>query len=107
MWCCLYNSIYYADVFVWAELGNSLFIYGGYHSDILGLLLMATMFSGSAIVFAFVYIEMWDDKEGATFIILLAAFLFFMSVLIISNNLFIFYVGWEGIGLVSLFLINF
>lgn len=65
------------------------------------------MTGGSFIVLSFVYVEMWDDKEGANFAILLVLFLAFMGVLVSSANLFIFYLGWEGIGLTSLFLINF
>lgn len=65
------------------------------------------MTCGSFIVLNFVYVEMWDDKEGANFAILLTLFLGFMGILVSSANLFVFYLGWEGIGLVSLFLINF
>ena len=34
-------------------------------------------------------------------------FLLFMAILTAGSNLFVFYLGWEGIGLTSLFLINF
>ncbi len=65
------------------------------------------MTCGSFIVLSFVYVEMWDDKEGANFAILLVLFLGFMGILVASANLFVFYLGWEGIGLTSLFLISF
>ena len=55
----------------------------------------------------FVYVEMWEDKEGANFVIELVIFLMFMGILVGGGNLFIFYIGWEGIGLTSLILINF
>lgn len=65
------------------------------------------MFCGSISVLGFVYIEMWEDKEGSLFATLLMVFLLFMAILAISSNLPLFYLGWEGIGLTSLFLINF
>ena len=75
--------------------------------DLLSLVLLIIMAFGSVAVVSFVYVEMWEDKEGANFVILLVAFLAFMGVLAASGNVLVFYLGWEGIGLVSLFLINF
>ena len=75
--------------------------------DLLSLMLLIIMAFGSVAVVSFVYVEMWEDKEGPNFVILLVAFLAFMGVLAAGGNVMIFYLGWEGIGLVSLFLINF
>jgi NADH:ubiquinone oxidoreductase subunit 5 (subunit L)/multisubunit Na+/H+ antiporter MnhA subunit len=75
--------------------------------DLLSLGLLVVMSWGSMAVAAFVYVEMWEDKEGVGFLLLLLAFLFFMAFVAAAANLAVFYLGWEGIGLVSLFLINF
>jgi NADH:ubiquinone oxidoreductase subunit 2 (subunit N) len=61
--------------------------------DAISLLLLVIMACGSFVVVTFVYIEMWDDKEGAAFAILLIFFLVFMGLLASSGNLVILYVG--------------
>ena len=95
------------DITTWIELGNNNFVDYIFSADFLTIAILIIMTSGSFIVLNFVYVEMWDDKEGTNFVILLIAFLAFMSILASSGNLFTFYLGWEGISLISLFLINF
>lgn len=92
---------------VWLEFGNAATIYFEFHGNTLTFLLLVIMSSGASIVVIFTYVEMWNDKEGANFIILLLLFIAFMLILVSSGNLFIFFIGWEGIGIVSLFLISF
>lgn len=91
----------------WLEFGNTATIYFELHGNTLTFLLLVIMSSGASIVTLFTYVEMWNDKEGANFVILLLLFIAFMLILVSSGNLFIFFVGWEGIGIVSLFLISF
>lgn len=55
----------------------------------------------------FIFIELWDDKEGSSFLITLGIFVSFMLILINSNDLIVFYLGWEGISITSLFLVHF
>lgn len=105
IWIFDYN--YILDLANWIELGNSNLINYILSADFLASAILVIMTSGSFIVLLFVYVEMWDDKEGANFAILLVSFLAFMAILASSGNLFIFYLGWEGIGLISLFLISF
>jgi len=95
------------EMFNWIEVGNFIMVDGGIISDLLSLILVVIMGWGSFVVLGFVYIEMWEDKEGANFAIELMIFLLFMVILVAGSNLFVFYLGWEGIGLTSLFLINF
>lgn len=92
---------------VWIEFGNCDIIPYAISSTFIANLILVIMTTGAFIVLIFVYVEMWDDKEGANFAILLVLFLGFMGVLAASANLFVFYLGWEGIGLTSLFLISF
>lgn len=101
------NNYYFLVLFNWIEIGNHILVDFLLLGDGLTLILLVIMTIGSFIVINFVYIELWDDKEGANFIILLVIFLSFMGILVAGGNLIIFYLGWEGIGLTSLFLINF
>jgi NADH:ubiquinone oxidoreductase subunit 5 (subunit L)/multisubunit Na+/H+ antiporter MnhA subunit len=50
---------------------------------------------------------MGDDPHVPRFFSYLTLFTFFMLLLVVSENLVLFYFGWEGIGLTSFLLINF
>lgn len=105
--CWLSDSGYLVDIYTLVDLGNGLLVdvifYGGW----LSMSIICVMTIGSLMVLSFIYVEMWDDKEGAIFTLLLVLFLVFMAVLVLGQNIIVFYIGWEGIGIVSLFLINF
>lgn len=47
------------------------------------------------------------DPHKPRFFSYLALFTFFMYILVCSNNLFLIFVGWEGVGICSYLLINF
>jgi len=98
---------YEIELFNWSEIGNQISNDFNFTIDFLSLILVLIMGGGSLTVVCFVYFEMWEDKEGANFVIALIVFLAFMIILVSSCNFLIFYLGWEGIGLTSLFLINF
>jgi hypothetical protein len=51
------------------------------------------MLSGALFVVLFVFVDMWDDKEGYLFIINLGFFIVFMLLVINSGNLILFYFG--------------
>src|SRR5581483_4361203 len=50
---------------------------------------------------------MAHDEGEARFFAYLNLFVFFMSVLVLADNLLLFFVGWEGVGLCSFLLIGF
>ena len=50
---------------------------------------------------------MEGDKNYSTYFSYLNLFIFFMLVLVLSNNYLGMYIGWEGVGLCSYFLIGF
>jgi len=52
-------------------------------------------------------IYMFDDPETIRFFSFLTLFSIFMLILVISHNLFLTFLGWEGVGLASYLLINF
>lgn len=106
-YCWILDCGYFSEFCTWVELGNNIFITINFHIELLSSLVVGIMAGGSLIVGMFVYIEMWDDKEGSSFIILLMLFLVGMGIMVVSGNLVIFYVGWEAIGLTSLFLVTF
>ena len=93
--------------FLWAELGNNIHIYVGFRLDFFGVILAFVMISGAFFVILFVYVDLWSDKDGVFFLIELGFFLIFMLITVLSDNIIFFYFGWEGIGFMSLFLINF
>ena len=93
--------------FLWAEIGNNINIFFSFNLNFFNVILAFVMVSGALFVFNFVFIDMWDDKEGTQFMVNLGFFLSFMFLLALSGNLMVFYLGWEGIGFTSLVLISF
>lgn len=86
---------------------NELNIYFSFLYDIFSCILSVIICTAACIVINFVVIDLWDDKEGVRFIIILGFFIIFMLFVTNSGNIIIFYLGWEGIGITSLFLVNF
>lgn len=103
----IYNYFYEYNVFNWAEFGNKIIVNITFKEDFFNNLLALVMIFGSVIVTSFSFFEMRNDKEGSNFIIILGYFMIFMLILIGSTNLIMFYLGWEGISLVSYLLVSF
>lgn len=103
----LYGLVFDYLSFMWVELGNNMYVFWNFKNDFFGVLLSFIMLSGGFFVVLFVFIDMWDDKEGSSFVVNLGFFMSFMLIVANAGNLVLFYLGWEGIGLTSLFLINF
>nr|YP_009730173.1 NADH dehydrogenase subunit 5 [Ophiopholis japonica]QHT54229.1 NADH dehydrogenase subunit 5 [Ophiopholis japonica] len=71
----------------------------------------STMFFSVALAVTWSIIEfshyyMATDPNAPRFIRILILFLFFMLLLVASNNLFLLFVGWEGVGILSFILIG-
>ena len=94
-------------IFNWVDFSNNLIITWNIKENLLNSILSFIMLFGAYIVTYFVYIDMSNDKEGFSFIIILGYFIISMIIVIISNNLILFYLGWEGISLTSYFLVNY
>lgn len=94
-------------IFNWIDFSNNLLINCNVKENLLNSILSFIMLLGAYIVTYFVYIDMSNDKEGFSFIIILGYFIISMLIVIISNNLILFYLGWEGISLTSYFLVNY
>lgn len=95
------------SIFLWVDFLNELNIYFNFLYDIFSCVLSLVVCTAAYLVINFVVIDLWDDKEGSRFIIILGFFIIFMLFVINSGNIIIFYLGWEGIGITSLLLVNF
>lgn len=61
----------------------------------------------SFVVHIYSFDYMYSDPYIIRFLAYLSLFTFFMFILVLSNNLVLFLLGWEGIGLCSYLLIGF
>lgn len=68
-------------------------------------LFLTTTIGLFAIIYSLIYFK--NEPNADRFIILLNWFIISMSLLVISDNAILLYLGWELIGLTSFFLINF
>lgn len=102
-----YNTSIEFINFLWVDLGNNILIYWNFKLDLFGAILSFIIVSGAFFVITFVFVDMWDDKEGSNFVINLGFFIIFMLIVTNAGNLMLFFLGWEGIGLTSLFLVSF
>ena len=98
---------------VWIiELGNWFNIEGiniGYNIiiDKYGILMitLVSIFTGIILKYAYWYLE--EDEHIIRFIGLILIFAASMNILVAANNWLIIFMGWETVGLMSFFLINY
>jgi NADH-quinone oxidoreductase subunit L len=69
------------------------------------MILVVTGVSAAIHIYSTGY--MADDKRFARYFTYLNLFVFFMLILVLSDNFLLFFVGWEGVGLCSYLLIGF
>jgi len=75
--------------------------------DTISASLLAVITVVGSCVVCYTYYYMATDSHLYRFIGLLSGFVSFMSLLAVSNNLVVLFVGWELIGLLSYLLIGF
>ena len=75
--------------------------------DFISSVMIFTVSLVSLLVIVFSFDYMKNDPFFCRFISLLSIFSFFMILFVSSDNFIQFFLGWEGIGLCSYFLINF
>ncbi len=75
--------------------------------DPLSLVMMMVVSGVSFIIHIYSYGYMHDDRDFPRYFTYLNLFVFFMLILVSANNFLLMFVGWEGVGLCSYFLIGF
>jgi NADH:ubiquinone oxidoreductase subunit 5 (subunit L)/multisubunit Na+/H+ antiporter MnhA subunit len=66
---------------------------------------MVVIITLSVIYYSFDYMR--EDPHFIRFISYINLFAFFMLILVYSSNLFVLFLGWEGVGLCSFLLVSF
>jgi NADH-ubiquinone oxidoreductase chain 5 len=103
----VYNySVVYVDLGYWLNLTHIQIGWSFIFDSItVSMLFIITLISFLVHFYSIYY--MYSDKHYPRFMAYLSLFTFFMILLVTSNNLLLMFFGWEGVGLVSYFLINF
>jgi NADH-ubiquinone oxidoreductase chain 5 len=103
----VYNfSIVYVELGYWLNLTHIQIGWSFIFDSItVSMLFIITLISFLVHFYSIYY--MYTDKHYPRFMAYLSLFTFFMILLVTSNNLLLMFFGWEGVGLISYFLINF
>jgi len=79
----------------------------GFLVDPLSMVMMMVVSGVSFIIHIYSHGYMHDDPDFPRYFTYLNLFVFFMLILVSANNFLLLFVGWEGVGLCSYFLIGF
>lgn len=94
------------DLYTWITSGKFQVSIGFLIDQLTAVMLIVVTGVGSLIhIYSIGY--MHGDKGYYRFFAYLSLFVFFMLMLVMANNFLLLYVGWEGVGLCSYFLIGF
>jgi len=100
------NSFCLVELNTWFKLGVLNVKFSFYFDKLTTLMLFLIIFISLLVhIFALDYLN--EDPHLTRFIFLLTLFTVFMEILVTSGNLIQFFLGWEGVGLMSYLLINF
>ncbi len=94
------------DLYSWIVSGN-LKVSVGFLIDQLTAVMLIVVTGVGSLIFIYSIGYMHGDKGYYRFFAYLSLFVFFMLMLVMSNNFVQLYLGWEGVGLCSYFLIGF
>ena len=75
--------------------------------DYLSLILLAVVLIISLLVHIYSISYMFHDPHFTRFFGYLLLFTFFMLLLLVASDMYVFFIGWEGVGLCSYLLISF
>jgi NADH-quinone oxidoreductase subunit L len=93
-------------LFTWIST-STLNIEFAHYIDPLSLIMMLIITGIGSLIHIYSIGYMHDDPRSNIFFSYLNLFIFFMLLLIISNNYLLLFAGWEGVGLCSYLLIGF
>ena len=79
----------------------------GFLVDPLSMVMMMVVSGVSFVIHIYSHGYMHDDPDYPRYFTYLNLFVFFMLILVSANNFHLLFVGWEGVGLCSYFLIGF
>jgi NADH-quinone oxidoreductase subunit L len=79
----------------------------GFLIDPLSMVMMMVVSGVSFVIHIYSHGYMHDDPDYPRYFTYLNLFVFFMLILVSANNFLLLFVGWEGVGLCSYFLIGF
>lgn len=102
----IHGKVINEDLYTWIVSGNFKVSFGFLIDQLTAVMLIVVTGVGSLIhIYAIGY--MHGDKGYYRFFSYLSLFVFFMLMLVMANNFLQLYLGWEGVGLCSYFLIGF
>ena len=79
----------------------------GFLIDIISFFFFITILIITTSILLFACSYMYNDPRFSFFLSTLQFSMFFMLILILSNNVIQLFIGWEGVGVISFILINF
>lgn len=100
------NVMCLVELNTWFNIGH-LNVKWSFLFDKLSCFLLFVIIFISLLVHFFALDYLNQDPHLARFLMLLTLFTIFMEILVTSGNLVQFFLGWEGVGLLSYLLINF
>jgi NADH-ubiquinone oxidoreductase chain 5 len=103
---CTKECIIVLNIGSWVRLPN-LYIDWGFTFDSVSILFFCLVGLIAFCVQIYSLNYMWGDPYQIKFIAYLWLFLFFMEVLLVSNNFMLLFLGWEGVGICSFLLVSF
>lgn len=100
------NSFCLVELQTWFKIGI-LNVKWSFYFDKLSTFMLFLIIFVSLLVHFFALDYLNEDPHLTRFFFLLSFFTIFMEILVTSGNLVQFFLGWEGVGLMSYLLINF
>lgn len=100
------NGALEQNLFTWVSSGTWSVNFG-FLVDPLSLIMMLVISGVGSLIHIYSTGYMHDDERHNYFFAYLNLFVFFMLILVMSNNYLLLFAGWEGVGLCSYLLIGF
>ncbi len=102
----MHGNIINEDLYTWFIAG-SFKVSVGFLIDQLTAVMLIVVTGVGSLIFIYSIGYMHGDKGYYRFFAYLSLFVFFMLMLVMGNNFILLYLGWEGVGLCSYFLIGY
>nr|AHA41646.1 NADH dehydrogenase subunit 5a [Acavomonas peruviana]AHA41673.1 NADH dehydrogenase subunit 5a [Acavomonas peruviana] len=100
------NSIEYIQLFSFFDFFDLKVEWGFEITEFSIMMSFVVITIGTAVCF-FSDDYMKEDPKFSKFIAYVSLFIFFMEFVVLSSNYILFFIGWEGVGVCSMLLINF